>query len=140
MLHAAAILGEGEKVTAATRLVIGSFNRKTRIMATQKSTNTTVADKEHIARSISSQDMFDLADNAQLGIGGSLPASNADVGLREKPICDCLKLVWEQEARGRSVVLVHRLTHLYVNVQLFGINFGCLNRLPLTTADDLRCT
>ena len=64
---------------------------------------------------------------------------NADVGLREKLISYCLKLVWEQEARRRSVVLVHRLTHLYVNVQLCSNNLGCFNRLPLTTEDDLRC-
>jgi hypothetical protein len=99
-----------------------------------------LADKEHIAWSISSQDVFDLADNAQLGIGGSLPAPNADVGLCEKLISDCLELVWEQEARRRSGVLVHRLTHLYLNVQLCGNSLGCLNRLPPTTGDDLRCT
>jgi|SRR6516162_696697 len=140
MLHATVVLGEREKVTAASRLVIGSINCKTRIVAIQQSANATVADKEHIARSISSQDVLDLADYTQLGINCSLPAPNADLGLREKLIGHRLKLIWHQEARRRSIVLVHRLPHLYVDVQLCGNDLGCLDRLSLTAGNNLRCT
>jgi hypothetical protein len=140
MLNATAILGEREKVTTAGWLVIGSINRKTRIMTIQEGTNATVADKEHIARSISGQDLLDPANNAQLGINRSLPAPNADLGLREKFISHCLKLIWHQEACRRTIVFIHRFPNLYVDVQLCGNNLGCLNRLPLSAGDDLRCT
>src|SRR6266851_322834 len=68
MLHATTLLGEREKVTTTSWLVAGSINRKTKIMTIQESTDAAVADKEHIAGSISSQDVFDLTNNAQLGI------------------------------------------------------------------------
>jgi hypothetical protein len=99
-----------------------------------------VADKEHIARSISGQDLLDPANNAQLGINRSLPAPNADLGLREKFISHCFKLIWHQEACRRSIVFMHRFPNLHVGVQLCGNNLGCLNRLPLSAGDDLRCT
>lgn len=140
MLNATAILGEREKVTTAGWLVIGSINRKTRIMTIQEGTNATVADKEHIARSISGQDLFDLANNAQLGINRSLPAPNADLGLREKFIGHCLELIRHQEACRRSIIFMHRFPDLYVDVQLRGNNLGCLNRLALSAGDDLGCT
>jgi hypothetical protein len=98
MLHATTLLGEREKVTTTSWLVAGSINRKTRIMTIRESADAAVSDKEHIAGSISSQDVFDLTDNAQLGINRSLPAPNPDVGSREKLISHCLKLVWHQEA------------------------------------------
>jgi hypothetical protein len=140
MLNATAILGEREKVTTPGWLVIGSINRKTRIMTIQEGTNATVADKEHVARSVSGQDLFDLANNAHLGINRSLPAPNADLGLREKFIGHCLELIRHQEACRRSIVFMHRFPDLYVDVQLRGNNLGCLNRLPLSAGDDLRST
>jgi len=140
MLHTTTILGEREKVTTTSWLVAGSINRKTRIMTIQESTDPAVADKEHIAGSISSQDVFDLTNNAPLGINRSLPAPNADVGSREKLISHCLKLVWHQEAGRRSIVFMHRFPNLYVDIQFCGNNLGCFNRLPLSAGDDLRCT
>lgn len=140
MLNATAILGEREKVTTAGWLVIGSINRKPRIMTIQEGTNATVADKEHVARSVSGQDLFDLANNAHLGISRSLPAPNADLGLREKFIGHCLELIRHQEACRRSIVFMHRFPDLYVDVQLRGNNLGCLNRLALSAGDDLGCT
>jgi hypothetical protein len=140
MLHATTILGEREKVTTTSWLVAGSINRKTGIMTIQESTDAAVADKEHIAGSISSQDVFDRTNNAQLGINRSLPAPNADVGSREKLIGHCHKLVWHQEACRRSIVFMHRFPNLYVYIQFCGNNLGCLNRLPLSAGDDLRCT
>jgi hypothetical protein len=140
MLNATAILGEREKVTTPGWLVIGSINRKTRIMTIQEGTNATVADKEHVARSVSGQDLFDLANNAHLGINRSLPAPNADLGLREKFIGHCLELIRHQEACRRSIVFMHRFPDLYVDVQLRGNNLGRLDRLPLSAGDDLRCT
>jgi hypothetical protein len=139
MLHATAISGEREKVTTASWLIMGSINRKTRIMTIQESPNATVADEEHIARSISSQDLFDLANNARLGINRSLPAPNAGVGLGEKLIGHCLELVWRQEARRRSIVFMHRLANLDLDIQLCGNNLGGLNRLSLCAGDDPRC-
>jgi hypothetical protein len=139
MLHATAILAEREKATAASWLVMGSINRKTGIMTIQERTNATVADKEDIARSIAGQDVLDLANNAQLGIDRSLPAPNADVGLREKLIGHRLELVWHQETGRRSIVFVHRFPNLYVDVQLRGNDLGGLDRLPLCAGDDLRC-
>jgi len=137
MLHATVILRQSEKMAAPGGLVIGSINRKTRIMTIQESTNATVADKEDIAGSISRQDVLDLAHNAQLGINRSLPAPNAGVGLREKLMSHRLKLVRYQEARRRSIVLMHRFTKLYVDVQFCGNNLGCLDRLPLSAGNDL---
>src|SRR5712692_2590562 len=115
MLHATAILGEREEATTASGLVMGSIDRKPGIMTIQESTNATVADKEHVARSISSQDVFDLANNARLGINRPLPAPNADVGLCEELIGDCLKLVRHQETCRRSIVFMHRLANLDVD-------------------------
>jgi len=138
--HATTVRGEGEKVTTASRLVMDSIDRKTTIVAIQERTNATVTDEEHIARPVASQDLFDLADNAQLGINRSLPAPNADVGLREKLISHRLKLVRHQESCRRSIVFMHCLAHLHVDIQFCANNLGCLDRLPLPARDDLRCT
>lgn len=93
MLHATTVLGKGEKMTTAGGLVMGSIDRKTTTMTVQERTDATVADEEYVARKLASQDEFDFTDNAQLGINRSLPASDADVGLREKLIGHCLKLI-----------------------------------------------
>ena len=74
MLDTTAVLGEREKATAADWLVMDSVNRKTGIVTIQESADAAVTDKKHVARSISSQDVFDLANNAQLRINRSLPA------------------------------------------------------------------
>jgi hypothetical protein len=105
----------------------------------QESTNATVADKEDIAGSISDQDVLALAHNAQLGINRSLPTSNAGVGLREKLISYRLKLVMYQEARRRSIVLMHRFTNLYVGVQFCGNNLDCLDRLAFRSLLETIC-
>ena len=138
MLHATAILAEREKATTAGWLVMGSIDRKPGIMTIQESPNAAVANKEHVARSFSRQDVFDLANNARLGIDRPLPAPNADVGLREELIGDGLELVRHQETCRRSIVFMHRLANLDVDVQLRGNNLGCLDRLPLSAGDDLR--
>lgn len=84
MSHTASLSAERKIVTAAAAgLVMRSINRKARIMAIQQSADTTVPDKEHIARFFPSQDVFDLAYDAQLGINRALPAPNADLGLRK---------------------------------------------------------
>ena len=51
-------------MTAAGGLVMGSINYETGIMTEQKSTNCAVADEKHVARSIPSEDMFDLSNDA----------------------------------------------------------------------------
>src|SRR5450755_3781627 len=126
MLDATSIPGEREKGTTAGRLIMGSLNRKTGIMTIQQRANATVADKQHIARSISRQDVLDLANNAQLRIDRPLPASNADLGLGEKLIGHGLELVRHQEACRRSIVFMHRFPNLDVNVQLCGNDLGGL--------------
>ena len=139
MLHATAILGERKEVTAtAGWLVMSSINRKTGIMAIQQRPDATVAYKQHIAWSLSRQDVFDLANDARLGIDRALPAANAEVGLREKLIGDDLELVRYEEAGRRSIVLMHRFPNLDIDVQLCGNDLGSLDRLPLAAADDLR--
>jgi len=137
MQHAAALLGKCEAVSAAGRLVIDSINRKSGIVTEQKSTDRPVADEEDVARSVSSQDVFNLLNNAQLGILCSLPTTNADEGLREKLVSHCLKLVRHQKACRRSIVLVHRLPYLYIDLQFCGNNLGRLNRLSLSAGDEL---
>jgi hypothetical protein len=77
------LFGECKALTATHRLVIDSLNHKAGIITKQKSADGTVADKQHIPCSISSQEVFDLPDNAQLGINRSLPTSNAHVRLRK---------------------------------------------------------
>jgi hypothetical protein len=57
--------GEREAVISADRLIMGSIDRKTETVTEQKSPDGAVADKQHIARAIASQDIFDLADHAQ---------------------------------------------------------------------------
>jgi hypothetical protein len=47
---------------------MGSLHRKTSIMTIHQRAKRTVADQQPIARSISSRDVFDLANNAQPGI------------------------------------------------------------------------
>jgi hypothetical protein len=138
MLDATAVPGEREKATTAGWLVMGSINRKTGIMTIQERPNAAVTDKQHIARSISRQDVFDLANDARLRIDRALPAANADVGLGEKLIGDDLELVRHQEARRRSIVFVHRVPNFDVDFQLCGNDPGGLDRLPLSAADDLR--
>src|SRR5215831_1830508 len=118
MQHATALLDKCEAATAASRLVMGAINRQARIMAVQESTNAAVPDKEHVARSVARQHVLDLADNAQLCVNRSLPAPNADVGVRKELIGHRLELVGDQKPCRRSVVLVHRLSHLHINAQL----------------------
>jgi len=110
MYHATPILDERETVTAASRLIMGPINRNASIVAEQQGANRTVADEEHVACSITCQDVFDLTDDAQLGIDCSFPSLYADSRLREKLIGHRLKLVGWQEACRCSVVLVHRLS------------------------------
>lgn len=139
MLDTTAVPGEREKATTASWLVMGSVDRKPGIVTIQKSTDAAVTDKKHIARSLSSQDVFDLANNAPLRINRPLPAPNAGVGLREKLIGDRLELVWHQEACRRSIVFVHRLPNFYLDIQFCGNYLGRLNRFPFSARDDLPC-
>src|SRR5437868_14383583 len=115
MLNTTAVPGEREKATAASRLVMGSVDRKPGIVTIQESADAAVTDKKHIARSVSSQNLFDLANNAQLRIYRPLPAPNADVGLREKLIGDRLEFVWHQEACRRSIIFMHRFPNFHVD-------------------------
>lgn len=139
MLQAPAIPGECEEAAALTRLVIGSVDRNTQIITIQQSADATMADEEDVARFISRQDVFDLADYARLGVNRSLPAPNAHLGSGKELIGDSLKLDRHQEAGCRPVIFVHRLPNLYVNVQLGGNDLGGLDRLPLAAGDNLRC-
>src|SRR2546423_1366633 len=139
MLHVAVLLGKCKEAAAAGRLVIGPVDRNTRIVAVQQGADATMADEEDLARFIASQDMFDLADDARLGVDRTLPAPNADLGLGKKPVGDCLKLVRNQEAGCRSIILVRRLPNLYGDVQPGGNDLSCLDRLSLGAGDDLRC-
>jgi hypothetical protein len=140
MQHATAFFGECEAMTAAGRLIMDSINRKTGKMTEQKGTNGTVANEDHITQSVSSQDVFDLPDNPRLSIDRPLPAPNADEWLRKKLIRHCLKLAWRQETCSRSIILVHRVPYLYIDVQFRCDDLGCLNRLSFSARDDLRCT
>ena len=138
MPDATVIRGEREKATTAGWLVMASINRNTGITTIQQRPDATVTDKQHIARPVPSQDVLDLANNAQLRINRSLPAPNADGGFCEKLIGHGLELVRHQEARRRSVVFMHRFPNLDVDVQLCGNDLGGLDRLALSAADDLR--
>jgi len=139
MLHAAALFGECEEVTAAGGLVMGPVDRDTQIVAAQQGADTTMADEEDVARFIAGQDVFDLAHDARLCVDRPLSAANADLGLGKKPIGDRLKLVRNQKAGCRSVILVHRLPDLDGDVQPGANDLGCLDRLSLGAADNLRC-
>src|SRR3954463_2610937 len=127
MLDPTAILGEGEEAATAGGLVMGAINRQTSIMTIQQRPNATVADKQHISWSLSGQHVFDFANDARLGIDRALPAADADVGLREELIGDQLELVRHEEARRRSIVFMHRLANLDVDVQLCGNDLGGLD-------------
>ena len=80
MQHPPPVLEEGEIVTAASGLIVGPVDREARTVAEQKGADGAVADKEHVAGAIPPQDVFDLADDAQLGIDGALPSPDADKG------------------------------------------------------------
>ncbi len=54
MQHATPVFDEREAVTATSGLIMGSINRKARIVAEQQGSDGAVADEEHVARSISS--------------------------------------------------------------------------------------
>src|SRR4051812_42132009 len=109
MQHATAILGEGEEAATARGLVMGAIDRQTSIMTIQERADAAVADKQYIPRSLSRQHVFDLANDARLGVDRALPAATADFGLREELIGDQLELVRHQKARRRSIVFMHRL-------------------------------
>ena len=140
MQHPTIPFGECKAVTAAGGLVVSSINRNTGIMTEQKRANGTVANEDHIAGSVSGQDVFDLPNNAQLGIDGALPAPNTGKWLREKLICHGLEFAGHQETCRRSVVLVHRLPHLDADVQFRSNDLGCFNRLSFAAGDELRRT
>jgi len=139
MLHAALLSGECEEAATASGLVMSSVDRNTRIETIQQSADAAMADEEDVARLISSQNVFDLLDDARLGINRPLPAPDADLGLGKKLVGDRLKLFRNQETGCRSIILMHRLPNLYDDVQLGGNDFGCIDRLSLAARDDLRC-
>ena len=91
MLHVA-IPRDCEEAAAATPLVMGSRDRKTGIVAIQQRANATVADEQHIARSIARQDKFDFAHDPRLGIDRSLPTPYAGMRLGEELIGHRLEL------------------------------------------------
>jgi len=93
MQHPSPILDQREVVAAAGGLIIGSINRETGIVTEQKGTDGAVADEQHVTRSISGQHAFDLADDAQLGIGSPLPSPDAGKRVCEKLIGHRLELV-----------------------------------------------
>ena len=112
MKNATTFLEECEEVTAAGRLIMSSIDRKARIVTKQQRANCTVTDKEHVSRTISSHDLLDLPDNAQLGVNRSLPAPNTDRGPCKKLVGGGFKNVSLQETGRRPVVLVHGLPYL----------------------------
>jgi hypothetical protein len=61
------------------------------------------------------------------------------LGIGKELIGNSPKLTRYQEAGCRSVVLVHRLPNLDVNVQLGGNDLSCLDRFPFAAGDNLRC-
>jgi hypothetical protein len=85
MQHSLTFFDEREIVTTASGLIIGSINRETRIVTKQEGAAGAVADEEHVARSISRPDVFDLADDAQL----AEPASpkNVPIPLNLGTVC-----------------------------------------------------
>jgi hypothetical protein len=137
MQYASSVLDESEIMTAASRLIMGSIDREIRIVTEQKSADGTMANEQNIARLISSQDVFDLADDALLSIDCS--ALNACMGLCEELVGHHLKLARWQETGRRSVIFVHRLSHFQGDVQFPCNDLGCLDCLALATGDDLRC-
>src|SRR5689334_6666990 len=118
MLQPPVLLGEREEAAATGRLIIGSIDRYTRIVTIQQSADATMTDEEDVTRLISSQDLFDLADDARLRVNRPLPAPNTGLGTGKKLIGNCLKLVRTEEAGCRSIILVHRLANLDGNIQL----------------------
>jgi hypothetical protein len=64
MQHATPVFDERETVTPASRLIMGTINRNTSIVAEQKGADDAVAYEKHIACSITSQDVFNLTDDA----------------------------------------------------------------------------
>jgi hypothetical protein len=84
MQHATPVLDEREEVTAASGVIVSPLNCNAGIVTEQKGADRALADEKHIARSVSGQDVFDLANDARLGIDCSFPSPNADEGLREK--------------------------------------------------------
>jgi len=139
MPYAALLPGECEKAATAGGLIISSVDRNTRIVAIQQGADATMADEEDVARSISSQDVLDLPDDTRLGVNRPLPAPNADLGLGKELVGNRLKLVRNQEAGCRSIILVHRFPNLDDDVQPGGNDFGCFDRLSLAAGNNLRC-
>jgi hypothetical protein len=63
MQHETQTFGESEAVAASAGLIKGSINGACCIVAIQKRAYCTMTDKEHVAYSITSEDVFDLADD-----------------------------------------------------------------------------
>src|SRR5690242_13288130 len=98
MLHAPAFPGECEEATAVSRLVIASIDRNAQIMTIQQSADATVTDEKDVARLVSGQHVFDLANDTRLGVNRPLPAPNANLRAGKELIGDSLKLARHQEA------------------------------------------
>jgi hypothetical protein len=86
MQHASLVFYEREVVTATGGLVMSSIYRETRVVTEQQGANGAMADKEYVPGLIPSQNVFDLAHDAQLGIDCSLPSADAHSGLCEELI------------------------------------------------------
>ena len=99
-------------MSTAGRLIMSSINRQTRIVTKQQGANRTVTDKEHVARSIPSQDLLDLANDARLRVDRSLPTPDGDQWAREKLLSNRFENVGLEETGRRPIVLVHGLAYL----------------------------
>src|SRR3954454_17845530 len=105
MLHAALLSGECEEAATASGLLMSSVDRNTRIETIEQNADTAMTDEEDVARLISSQNVFDLLDEARLGINRPLPAPDADLGLPKKLVGDRLKLFRNQYTSCPSIIL-----------------------------------
>lgn len=136
MQNATTLLEEREEVSTAARLIMNSINRQTRIVTKQQGADRTMTDKEHVPRSIASQDVLDLANDARLRVDRPLPTPDGDQGAREKLVSDRFENVGLQETGRRPIVLVHGLAYLQLNIEFGGNDPGGLDGLPFAARDD----
>src|SRR5215470_7150692 len=117
MENPSACFGQCEKIAAAGALVVPAVNLQTGIVAEQQRADGAVADKENVARPVSTQDLLGFVQNPPLRIDRALPAPDTDERPSKKLIGHRLELFRLQKAGRRTIVLVHGLTYLQRKVQ-----------------------
>jgi hypothetical protein len=133
-IHAARCEIETEIVPAATRsLIVAAVDLQSCKPAVQQRTHAAMADERGGGIGPLGQRGSHRRDNSVLGVDRTFPAAHRAIRLGKEPIRRRFKLRWWEEARGRTIILVHLCTRFRRQPQRCGQDSRRLRCFGLVT-------